>query len=136
MSNITANIDEFLSIYPQFNTLILKPIAEYYLNDTIAWARCKWDLRRFGCRVNTIIYLMTAHRTFLNAQAQQGKAGQGGKVASANVDGVSVSYIAMPSSDTLNYWLSLSPYGQELAAMLDIYDGLPKYYGGSFERVY
>lgn len=134
--HITANINEFLLIYPQFNTDVLKPIAEYYLADNIGWASCKWDLKLFGCRLNTVLYLLTANRTYLNAQAQAGQAGQGGKVASANVDGVSVSYTAMPSADAFDYWLSLSPYGQELAAILDMISGLPKYYGGSFERVF
>ena len=133
---ITANINEFLLIYPQFNTDILKPIATYYLNDNIAWAECKWDLKRFGCRLNTAIYLLTAHRTFLNSQAQAGQEGQGGKVASASVGEVSVSYATMPTNDTFDYWLTLSPYGQELAALLNMLSGLPKYYGGSFERVF
>ncbi len=132
---ITANINEFLIIYPQFNTDVLKPIATYYLNDTIAWADCKWDLRRFGCRINTAIYLLTAHRTFINAQAQKGTNGQGGKVASASVGEVSVSYATIPASDNFDYWLSLSPYGLELLALIETISGMPKYYGGSFERV-
>lgn len=136
MAVITANITQFLLIYPQFNTEELKPIAEYYLSDTISWAQKSWALKRFGGRLNTAIYLLTAHRTFLNSQAQTGQAGQSGKVASASADGVSVSYAQMPGSDNFDYWLSLSPYGLELAALLDLLTTVPQYTGGSFERVY
>lgn len=134
--NITANIDEFLIIYPNFNTLEIKPIATFYFNDTVAWAKTQWDLRRFGARLNNAIYLLTAHRVYLNIQSRTGQAGQGGKVASATVDGVSVSYTQMPSTDNFNYWLSLSPYGIELAALLDTLSPVPSYIGGSFERVF
>ena len=133
---ITANIEEFLSVFVQFDTDTLRPLAVYYLNNTIVWAVNNWDLKCFGGQINHIIYLMTAHRVFLGSQSQSGQAGQGGRVASANVDSVSVSYSPMPSRDSFTYWLSLSPYGQELAAMLEMLDGLPKYYGGSFERVF
>jgi len=134
MSNLPT-IEEFFALYPQFNNDECRAAATYYLSDNIAWAQCKWDLKRFGCRLKTAIYLLTAHRTFLNRQAQTGQSGQGGKVASATVDGVSISYTAMPAADALDYWLTLSPYGLELAALLNMLSGLPAYYGGSFERV-
>lgn len=133
---ITANINEFLTLYPQFNTDVLRPIATFCLNDNIVWAKCNWDLARFGARINTVIYLLTAHRAFLSGKAQTGQAGQGGQVASANVDGVSVAYVQMPAKDAFSYWLSLSPYGIELSALLEMISGLPAYIGGSFERVF
>lgn len=133
---ITANINDFLVLYPQFNTDALRPIATFCLDDTIIWAKCNWDLPRFGARINSIIYLLTAHRTLLSGTAQTGQAGQGGQVASANVDGVSISYVQMPAKDAFSYWLSLSPYGIELCAMLEMISGLPSYIGGSFERVF
>lgn len=133
---ITATLQQFLLIYPQFNTDTYREIAAYYFNDNVAWAENSWDIKRFGGRINTAIYLLTAHRTFLNQQAQTGQDGQGGKVASASVGEVSVSYASMPANNDFNYWLSLSPYGIELAALLDTIAGLPQYVGGSFERVF
>lgn len=122
-----------MAVYPQFAE---SPAAEYYFNDTVSWAQTRWNLSRFGSRVNTAVYLLTAHRLYLSTLANSGQAGQGSKVASANVDGVSVSFSTMPNTNNLNYWLSLSPYGIELAALLDTLCGLPDYTGGSFERVF
>ena len=133
---ITATLEKFFEIYPQFNTDTYKNIATYYFNDDVAWAEMSWDIKRFGFRINTAIYLLTAHRTFLNQQAQTGTDGQGGKVASASVGEVSVSYASMPAKNDFYYWLSLSPYGIELAALMDTIAGLPQYVGGSFERVF
>lgn len=136
MNYLNANYQQFLSIYPQFNTDTFSDISEFYFNDTYGWAVDEWEIKTFKSRINSAIYLMTAHRLILNKNAQTGQNGQGGKVASASVGEVSVSYESIPSMDKFSYWLSLSPYGLELLALLETLTATPKYYGGGFNRVY
>ena len=131
---ITANLTQFLNIFPQFNNPDMP--SQYYFDDTYVWAVDNWNINVFGSRINMAIYLMTAHRLTLMFNAQTNQSGQGGKVASATVGQVSVSYEAMPKADKFDYWLSLSPYGLELLGMLQTLTASPKYYGGSLTRVF
>lgn len=136
MAKITATLDEFYIIFPQFNTEDYAPVCSFYFNDTMAWAADNWELNIFKTRLNYAIYLMTAHRSFLNKSAQTAQAGQGGKVASASVGEVSVTYETIPNLDKLSYWLSLSPYGLELLGLLETLSTVPQFYGGSLEKVF
>ena len=136
MPYLAANLEEFLNIFPQFNTPEYSGMSGFYFNDTYYWACDEWDIKTFKSRINMAIYLMTAHRLTLNKIAQTGQDGQGGKVSSASVGEVSVSYESIPNADKFTYWLSLSPYGLELLGLLETLTAIPKYYGGGFNRVY
>lgn len=68
------------------------------------------------------INLMTAHLMTLGAAASVGAtrvAGAGGIVTGATIDKVSVTLAAPPTAtDEFNYWLSLTPFGVRLLALL------------------
>lgn len=78
--------------------------------------------------------LMVAHMLYLRAQASSGGSG-GGPLASATIDKVSVSFQASPENkNSYGYWLSTSPYGLQLLAMLSRCSVGGIYVGGSGER--
>ncbi len=136
-TNVTVTIEGFYAQFPQFN-------VEQYENI------CPQALQRATTYISTLnkgvlhndkrvlaIYLLTAHLSQLTYQMQQGQSTNGGGlVASANVDGVSVSYVQIPNMNQWKYWLNLSPYGAELLFLLNTLTAVPTYYGGSFERVF
>lgn len=68
------------------------------------------------------INLMTAHLMALSTAASSGAgqtAGAGGIVTGATIDKVSVTLAAPPAAtDEWEYWLSLTPFGQRLLALL------------------
>jgi len=138
MANITANIEEFFMLYPQFNNEQTAQMSAYYLNVSINHAQRRWELCRFGCRLNEAIYLLTAHKVAVNQQLQsgQGAGGQNGQVASANVGEVSVSYNNYHAKNALEYEYSLTPYGLQFLALLNEISPLPQYIGGSLERIF
>lgn len=136
MSYLTANLEEFLNIFPQFNTPEYSGMSGFYFNDTYYWACDEWDIKTFKSRINMAIYLMTAHRLTLNYNAQKGLSGQGGKVSSATVGSVSTTFESIPNSNKFDYWLSLSPYGLDLLGLLETLTACPEYTGGSITRVF
>lgn len=136
MKYLNATYQRFLQLYPQFDNDFFSDISEYIFDDTYAWAVESWELCTFASRINSAIYLLTAHRLTLHKNAQTNESGQGGKVASASVGEVSVNYEAMPNADKFSYWLSLTPYGLDLLGLLEILTGGVKYYGGTLTRVY
>lgn len=83
------------------------------------------------------VYLATAHTLYL--QLNPALAAQG-KVASATEGSVSASFTQPQYKNWLEYWLSLSPYGLELLAILaQVQPPLPRkpdnrypYYKGGF----
>lgn len=60
--------------------------------------------------------LMTAHLVYLNDLLQSGQTPQ--IVTSATIDKVTVSLQAPPNPDEWNWWLSTTPYGLQLLALL------------------
>lgn len=83
------------------------------------------------------VYLATAHVLFLSLNPTLASAG---KVASATEGSVSASFTQPQYKNWLEYWLSLSPYGMELLAILaQVQPPLPRrrigaypYYQGGF----
>lgn len=60
----------------------------------------------------------TAHMLVLAKQAGRGK--QAGFKVATTVDKVSVSVLPPPVKDQFSWWLSGSPYGQQLLALLEV----------------
>lgn len=80
------------------------------------------------------IYLMCAHLLTLKDEIRSGK-NQVGKVISTTIDKVSVS-LAMPkTSDSFEYWLSLTVYGDMLMGLLRSKASAGFYVSGSLQRV-
>lgn len=141
MTDIVVTIEEFYKEFPEFNTETYQTICPRAFRQTKSFFSTKNYGRLKNDDRKTAFYLFCAHLSLLyfkNSTAMQtGAASNGaGLVASANVGEVSVSYVQIPNLDNLEYWLSLTPYGLELLALLEIYTSAPFYFGGSFERVF
>ncbi len=61
------------------------------------------------------VYLATAHQMYLGLNPQLATQG---KVSSATEGSVSAGFVTPPYKNWFEYWLSLSPYGLELLALL------------------
>ena len=134
---VNVNIQDFYSQFPQFReNLIYQMICPICLSRATIYIPTK--NKGVLCNEKRVlaIYLLTAHLSQLSYQATTGDSASSGKVAGATVDGVSISYAAVPNETQWDYWLNLTPYGAELLWLLDSLTATPKYYGGSFERVF
>ena len=138
MNDISVDIDTFYTYFPEFNTddyAVIAPAALYRAKVYISlhnWGRLKDDKRELA------LYLMTAHlATLMYKNGTGDTSSTSGRVASAAVGEVNVSYEAIPTADDeFEYWLSLTPYGLELLALLSVLTSAPFYIGGSYERVF
>jgi hypothetical protein len=121
------DLDSFRSLYPQFATLTDDQVLA-----TSAQAQC--FLTDQGCDCSAHMWLlMVAHMLTLGRQASTG--GVSGQVTSASIDKVSVSFAAPPSgNDAWAYWLSLTPFGVQLRALLKRCTAGGFYFGGLPER--
>lgn len=128
MNNGVPTYETFISDFPEFATVsqaeysrIYKRANVLFFSDAPATA-----INLLACE------LLIAHMIYLQKKTNTGQRGLriGGFVQSASVQDVSVSVSAMPTKDNLQYWLSLSPYGQELLGMIDALPPI-QYHGGS-----
>lgn len=134
---VIVSLAEFYQEYPEFNT------GEYSTICPICFRQAKTRITIHNCgrlsddNRKQAIYLMTAHLSLLSYKNRsgQGSSGGAGQVASASVGEVSISYVQIPNQDAWSYWLSLTPYGLELLALLEGLTAVPMYVGGSMERV-
>lgn len=142
MSNVTFDVAEFRVLFPAF------PETEAYtaatLNAYFA-AACNYiSPENYGWlqgeKRKQALYLMTAHLTALNTMILSGQTPQ--MVQSSNVDRVSVTLVPPPVSDKnqWQWWMSLTPYGAQILAMLQVHSVGGFYIGGlpesaAFRRV-
>lgn len=136
-TTVIVTLQEFYNNFPEFNKDEYTDICPYCFRTS----KTRWGIKN-TCILhddlrNNVIYLYTAHLSKLTYSERSGQtSGQGGFVAGASVDGVSVNYVQPPSDGSMfNYWLSTTPYGLELLAILDSLV-IPRYIGGSIERVF
>ncbi|MCD1124813.1 DUF4054 domain-containing protein [Jinshanibacter sp. LJY008] len=91
-----------------------------------------------GGKRKSAINMMTAHLLALNDILTTGESegiGTGGITTSATIDKVSVTQAPPPpASDEWQYWLSQTPYGLELLALLQVHSVGGFYIGGLPER--
>lgn len=142
---------------PTFDPQQFRDRFPEFADDTVytdARLEMYWDMANIfissdgsPCRVLTgkqlalALQLMTAHLLSLSVQAASdsstGAAGSGesgGFVTSASVGDISVSKLAPPATDGWQFWLSGSPYGTELWALLSLLSAGGFYVGGLPER--
>lgn len=137
-NTVIVTLQEFYNQYPEFNTEEYKTICPQCFRR----AKCRIGIKNCGrlkdCNRIDAIYLLTAHLSLLTLKNQSGQGGGmgAGQVASAAVGEVNISYVQIPNLDQWSYWLSLTPYGLELLALLEQLTAVPYYIGGSLERVF
>lgn len=112
-----------------------------------AYIQAQWDMATTfigdvdGClfsgpEMQSALNLMTAHLMALNVLiAAGGGTGTIGVGTQATIDKVSVSYAPPPFKDGWQYWLSTTPYGVQLWALLKLKSAGGWYFGGRPERI-
>lgn len=140
MATIDFDADQFRQALPAFadETQYPDAILQVYW-DT---ATCYISDQDYGCLTGACrrqaLNLMTAHLCVISENAQKGSDVSSGQVTnfitSSTVDKVSVSVAQPPAKDQWSWWLSTTPYGQQLQALLsaNIAGGL--YIGGLPEK--
>lgn len=139
---MAIDITKFRAEFPQFADDLKIPDAT--INIFYSTACMFIDSRDSPCRVlsgdrlELALRYMTAHLLFLifsqqDDAASGGAPDQGGFTVSATIGEISVTKLAPPATDGWSYWLSSSPYGQALWALLQMlavgglsYGGLPE----------
>ncbi|XAO54126.1 head to tail adaptor [Yersinia phage vB_YenM_P744] len=131
------SIPVFRAQFPAFTSTIVWPdetiqlayeMSGCYVDAAETWYSCT------KCR-DLITNLITAHLLLLNGSAIAPANGTAGKVASASVGSVSVSFVDVTSGKSqFSIWLSKTPYGEQLLVLFSKVVAGGFYVGGSPER--
>jgi len=131
---LTFDVAAFRVLYPAFSDVNKYPDAtlEAYWD----MATCFVSPANFGvlaghCRQQAL-NLCTAHMTTLGYNAAAGQAT--GITTGAGVGAVNVTNLAPPVKSQFQYWLYLTPYGAQLAALLGLKGTGGIYVGGLPEK--
>ncbi len=137
MTTIVLDIPTFRLQFPAFASTVVYP------NVAI---QAQWDVGTFytsaewtACQTLTeaqqgyLLSLMAAHLLAVNTLVAAGTANPG-PLTGATVDKVSVTLQAPPTKDNFSFWLSTTPYGRQILALLQIKSTGGFYIGGLPER--
>ena len=137
MVDVILTVDDFRQSMPQFadatvysDELIELSIdrAGYYINGGNCTCPCNW--RGYAYK------LMVAHLLTISYKTINGDNSSSGRVTSTTIDKISVSLDVPQTKNELDYWLSLTPYGLELLALLNAKAPAGIYSGGKCYRVF
>jgi len=135
MATHTFDVASFRLLFPAYANATKYPddlLSGYFDMGTCYISPEDWPGLSGGC-LQTALNLMTAHLLYLSDKAQKGST-QSGPTTSATVDRVSVTIAPPPIKNEWQNWLSLSPYGQQLWALLTVKAAGGFLVGGSDER--
>lgn len=125
---IALDLATFRALYPEFADVAAFPDQLI----TIRFETASGFVSLATCSASGP-YLMTAHLMALSAQRAAGDTA--GIVLMSKVGDVSVQLAQPPwGTDAWRYWLNLTPYGQELLALLEVNAVGGTYVGGLPER--
>lgn len=131
----TLNIADFRAAFPQFASDVIYPDA--MLNQWWSMATCAMspddNCIISGDCLQSALYLMMAHMGVIFTRIAAGQMRVGNPTSSA-IDKVSVSYSVPPFKDGWEFWLSQTPYGLQLWALLQLRAVGGFYFGGAPER--
>lgn len=137
MTIITYDDAYFREVFPQFVSTVTYPEARIQINwdmainfisDENGGAYCgRMNLNQQKLAIN----YMTAHLLALSTLVTSGQTP--GVLQGATIDKISVTYMPPPVKDEWRWWLSQTPYGQQLLALLSTLAVGGFYYGGSPE---
>lgn len=138
MATIEFDPTAFKVAYPAFVSIPDATLQIYWNTATIYFTNQIGPCTDIPTRT-LYLNLMTAH---LAALSQMVAAGQvPGYITNSTIDKISVTIQAPPAQNQWQWWLNLTPYGQQLLALLQLasvggfsYGGLPE--GQAFRKVY
>lgn len=124
------DIPQFRVDYPAFSNTVTYP--DQILQNNFNNATCYISNEDYGwlagdCRYQALT-LMTAHLTALNDLVAAGQVP--GLAQTATIDKISISLTPPPLKNQWQWWLSLTPYGQNLLALLQVNSVGGLYIGG------
>lgn len=108
--------------YPEQEVQIYWNTATFYISNIGNCGSVQGDKRAYA------INLMAAHLIYLAGLAAQGQVP--GLMQDATIDKVHVALTPPPLSNQWQWWMSLSPYGQQLYALLQVNSVGGYYIGG------
>jgi hypothetical protein len=118
----------FRAQFPEFTDPVLYPAAVF----SSLWTIATNFISAPGCPLNFLTgnsypialnYMTAALWVLSNQQNQPGQtpgSNQGGFETSATIDKISVTTLAPPATNMWTWWLAQTPYGQALAALLQL----------------
>lgn len=129
--------EDIRQAFPAFKDL--NKYSDDQIQIMIDQARCYISANKYGilkesCR-KLGLELMAAHLLSLQDRINSGNASAEGQITSSSIDSVSISLAPPPSKNMLEYWLSLTPYGQRYWILLMSHAPAGLYFGGSWQRV-
>lgn len=131
---ISFNVAAFRAAFPAFANATTYPdptLTGYWNAATCYISPVVYGRLQETCR-GRALDLMTAHLAALADLIAAGE--QPGIITSATIDKISVAMEAPPSDNQWQYWLNLTPYGQQLLALLQVKSSGGFYIGGVAER--
>lgn len=137
MSQITVDLDTFVKWFPYFRDITQEQLESSYAGASSFISTYEGVINLPENLQVRGVYLATAHVMYLSMNPDLVSQG---KVSNATEGSVSAGFVQPQYKNWLEYWLSLSPYGLELLAILaQIQPPLPRrpvnvypYYKGSF----
>jgi hypothetical protein len=97
--------------------------ATYYVSDIGNFGSLQGDARRYA------LNLMTAHLLYISQLTAQGQVPY--VLSASTIDKVQVSTVQVPLKNQWGWWMMISPYGQELWALLQVRSVGGFYIGGT-----
>lgn len=136
MADPALDIPSFRLAFPAFASMAQYPDATISLNWDMATAflGARESYIYVGTQQQTALNLLTAHLLALAIGIASGSTSSGGAVTSATIDKVSVTMTAPTTDSGWQFWLSGTPYGMQLWALLSMIGAGGRYIGGSPER--
>jgi hypothetical protein len=129
---LTFNYQEFIAIFPAYSNATLYPAVtlQQYWNSAIFYVSPTANFGDVhGCARQYAINLMTAHLAYLAGLIAAGTVPY--LMQDATIDKVHVGLTPPPLKNQFQWWLSASPYGQQLLALLQVNSVGGHYIGGS-----
>jgi hypothetical protein len=113
MATITVDYDTFIALFPELLPLTAEQVAAGY-DGAGSYIATEQGLIGLDLKSQTRgVYLATAHIIYMHQNPDKFR-----QLGSASEGSVSASFNAPPTKDMRDYYLSLSPYGLELLAIL------------------
>jgi len=131
MADLTFNVAQFRVEFPEFVD-VPDPTLQQYWNTAILYISNQNAGVMNGSSRQYALDLMTAHLTKLSALILAGQTPS--IVNSSSIDKISVSLTPPPFKTSWDWWLSTTPYGLQLLALLNVNSVGGGYYGGLPER--
>lgn len=135
---IIITAEEFRQDYPEFT---VEKYPDAAVNSKINLAYC-YISNQAGqaitddCRTQAI-ELMVAHLLTLGSGSANGESGGGaGLATSTKIGDISVTLAQPVIKSQWQYWINSTPYGQQYYALLMSHASVPRYRGGTMERVF